>query len=154
VIVQLDGVSVSDGPATIAKISPGLFAANATGQGVASALVLRVKADNSQVFEPVVQFDQGQNKYVPTPIDLGPATDRVFLVLYGTGVRGRSALSAVTVKVGDITAPVSFAGAATGFTGLDQVNAELPRTLSGKGDVVVTLTVDGKTANVVTVNIK
>jgi uncharacterized protein (TIGR03437 family) len=117
---------------TITPISPGLFSLNATGSGLAAALVLRVKADNSQAFEPVAQFDQAQNKYVPVPIDLGPATDRVFLVLYGTGIRGRSALGAVSVKAGDATAPVSFAGAAAGFTGLDQINAELPKTLAGK----------------------
>ena len=32
-------------------------------------------------------------------IDLDPATDNVFVVLFGTGIRGRSALSAVTASV-------------------------------------------------------
>jgi hypothetical protein len=50
-LVQVDGVSVSDGLLTIAGTSPGLFAANSNGQGVAAALVLRVKADNSQIYE-------------------------------------------------------------------------------------------------------
>jgi uncharacterized protein (TIGR03437 family) len=153
-VVRVSGAPVSDARLTITPISPGLFSLNATGSGLAAALVLRVKADNSQAFEPVAQFDQAQNKYVPVPIDLGPATDRVFLVLYGTGIRGRSALGAVSVKAGDATAPVSFAGAAAGFTGLDQINAELPKTLAGKGEVTILLTADGKTTNAVTVNIK
>jgi len=36
---------------------PGLFTANVSGQGVAAAVALRVKAGGSQVFEPVARFD-------------------------------------------------------------------------------------------------
>ena len=41
-----------------------------------------------------------------------------------------------------------------GFVGLDQVNVRLPRCLLGRGQVDVALTVDGKTANTVQVNIR
>jgi uncharacterized protein (TIGR03437 family) len=37
---------------------------------------------------------------------------------------------------------------------LDQVNVKLPRSLIGRGDVVVILRVDGKTANAVRVNVR
>jgi uncharacterized protein (TIGR03437 family) len=40
------------------------------------------------------------------------------------------------------------------FDGLDQVNVYVPRSLAGAGEVPVILTVDGITANVVTINIK
>ena len=40
------------------------------------------------------------------------------------------------------------------FAGLDQVNLLLPRSLAGRGDVDVALTVDGKAANIVRINIK
>jgi uncharacterized protein (TIGR03437 family) len=121
---------------------------------LAAAVVLRVKADNSQTFEPLTRFDSGQNKYVPVPIDFGAATDRIFLLLFGTGVRGRTALTAVSVTVGGTNAPVSYAGLQSDFAGLDQINAELPRSLIGRGEVNVNCTVDGRTANVVTVTIK
>ena len=67
----------------------------------------------------------------------------------------RSSLSAVTLKIGGINVGVDFADAAPGFIGLDQINtAVLPRSLAGKGVVNLELVVDGKPANVVTLNFK
>ncbi|MGH9855169.1 MAG: hypothetical protein ACREBD_35500 [Blastocatellia bacterium] len=37
---------------------------------------------------------------------------------------------------------------------MDQVNLRLPRGLAGRGEVNVVLTVDGKTANTVRINVK
>jgi uncharacterized protein (TIGR03437 family) len=145
---------VSAGTVQIAAVAPGLFAANANGQGVAAAAALRVKADGSQQFEPVSRFDPAQNRFVPTPIDLGPATDQVFLILFGTGTRFRSSLSSVSARIGGVDAPVLFAGAQGDFVGLDQINLQLPRSLIGRGEVEIRLTADGQPANAVTVNIK
>jgi uncharacterized protein (TIGR03437 family) len=88
------------------------------------------------------------------PLDLGPAGEQVILILYGTGIRFRSALTAVTAKLGGVDAQVSFAGAQGSLVGLDQVNALIPRNLIGRGEVDVVLTVEGKAANTVRVNIK
>jgi uncharacterized protein (TIGR03437 family) len=85
---------------------------------------------------------------------LGAASDQVFLILYGTGIRNRSALSAVVARIGGDNAEVSFAGAQSEFIGLDQVNTLLPRSLAGRGEVDVNLTVDGKAANLVRINIR
>ena len=104
--------------------------------------------------EPVAGFDTTQNKFVALPIDLGPATDQVFLVLFGTGLRFRSSLAAVTAKIGGADATVTFAGAVPGFIGLDQANLAIPRSLIGRGEVDVMLTVDGKAANTLKVSIK
>jgi uncharacterized protein (TIGR03437 family) len=118
---------------------------------VAAALVLRVKANGSQSYEPVARFDQSQNRFVAAPIDLGPdlgnASDQVFLVAYGTGIRFRSSLGGVAAKVGGVDSQVLFAGAAAGFFGLDQVNVRLSRSLIGRGEVDFELTVDGQPAN-------
>ena len=134
-------------------VSPGLFAVDTSGRGLAAATALRVRADGSQSFEPVAAFDAAQNKFVAVPLDLGPATDEVFLVLFGTGLRFRSSLAAVTARIGGADAIVTFAGAAPGL-GLDQVNLLLPRILIGRGEVDVELTVDGKAANTVRVHVK
>jgi uncharacterized protein (TIGR03437 family) len=152
--VLRDNSAVGQGTATIETVAPGLFAADASGQGVAAALVLRQKADGSQSYEAVAQFDQAQNKFTAAPIDLGAATDQLFLVGFGTGLRNRSALSAVAATIGGATAEVAFAGAQGGFAGLDQVNILIPRSLAGRGNVDVSLRVDGKTANTVSINIK
>jgi uncharacterized protein (TIGR03437 family) len=146
--------TVSTGTAQIASVAPGLFTANASGQGVAAAVALRVKADGSQSAEPIAQFDVAQNKFIAIPIDLGPASDQVFLILFGTGIRFRSSLSAVSVKIGGADAQVYYAGAQGNFVGLDQVNVLLARSLSGRGEVDVELTVDGQAANTIKVNIK
>ncbi len=142
------------GTVTIASVAPGLFTANANGQGVAAAVALRVKANGEQTYEAVARYDQSQQRFIPIPIDLGPSSDQVFLILFGTGIRGRSSLSAVTAKVGGTDVPVLYAGEVDGFVGLDQVNGRIPRSLMGRGDVDIELTVDGKTANTVRVNIK
>jgi uncharacterized protein (TIGR03437 family) len=154
VTVTRDDSIVAAGLVEIAGVAPGLFSANQSGQGVAAALALRLKADGSQQFEPVARLDPAQNHFVAEPIDLGPETDQVFLVLFGTGIRFRSSLSAVTSTIGGTSSEVLFADAAPGFVGLDQVNLRLPRSLLGRGDVGVVFSVDGKAANTVRVSIR
>lgn len=148
-----DGV-VSTGVLNIATVAPGLFTANANGQGVPAAVVLRLKADGTQSFDPVSQYDPAQKQFVPIPIDLGPETDQLFPVLFGTGVRFRSSLSDVKATIGGINVEVLFAGPADGFVGLDQINIRLPRSLAGRGIVDVVITVDGKVANTTKLMIK
>jgi uncharacterized protein (TIGR03437 family) len=149
--------TISTGMVNIASVAPGLFSANASGQGVAAATVLRVKADGSQSFEPVGVYDQARNQFVPLPIDLGPdlgaASDQLFLILFGTGARFGSSPAAATCLIGGVNAEVLYAGAQGGFVGLDQANVRLPRSLIGRGEVNVVLTVDGKLSNTVTIKI-
>ncbi|MBI1763248.1 MAG: hypothetical protein HYR56_17630 [Acidobacteria bacterium] len=151
-ITSGDG-SLSLGVATMATIAPGLFTANANGQGVPAAVALRVRGDGAQAFETVAQFVAG--RFIPAPIDLGPEGEQVILLLFGTGVRGRSALAAVTCVLGGISVPVSFAGAQGDLAGLDQLNVgPLPRALAGRGEVDLVLTVDGRAANAVRVSFR
>lgn len=147
-----EALSVTSLP--ISSVAPGLFTADASGRGVPAAVALRVKADGTQSFEPVARFDPVLSRIVAVPIDLGAASDQVFLILNGTGIRFRSNLSAVSAKAGGVEAPVLFAGEQGGFVGLDQINLLLPRMLMGRGEVDVILTVDGKAANTVRINIK
>jgi uncharacterized protein (TIGR03437 family) len=144
----------SCGPVMIARVAPGLFAADASGKGVAAAVVLRIKADGTSVTEPVVRFDPVLNRFIAVPIDLGPSTDQVFLSLFGTGIKQRSSLSVVSLTIGGASAEVTYAGQQGQFVGLDQVNGRIPRSLAGRGEVDVVLVVDGKTANTVHISIK
>jgi len=57
-------------------------------------------------------------------------------------------------KVGPARASVVYAGPQPQYPGLDQVNIIIPRSLAGAGEVPITLTLDGQTANVVTINLK
>jgi uncharacterized protein (TIGR03437 family) len=131
-----------------------LFAADATGQGVAAAVVLRRNAAGQDSFEPISRFDSATGRFVPVPIDLGPSADQLFLIVFGTAFRNRTALGNVTATIGGVNAPVLYAGLTPGLIGLDQANLQLDRALAGRGLVDVILTVDGKTANTVTLSIK
>ncbi len=152
-IITADGVTYA-GSVEIVSVAPGLFSADGTGQGLAAANILRVRADGSQSYEPVARLDPVQNRIVAVPIDLGPEGDQVYLLLYGTGVRKRSSVAGVGVSIGGTDGTVSYAGPQAEFPGLDQVNALLPRSLRGRGEVQVVLTVDGKAANPVRVNVR
>jgi uncharacterized protein (TIGR03437 family) len=56
--------------------------------------------------------------------------------------------------MGGVASQVFYAGPQEIFVGLDQVNAEIPRSLLGRGLVDVRLIVDGRAANTVTVAIR
>ena len=138
----------------IDSVAPGLFSMNASGQGVGAITGLRIDASGQRSDVPVFSCN-ATGQCVSVPIDLGAATDQVYLSLYGTGIRGFSSLSAVTVTIGGIAVPVLGAAAQSQFPGLDQVNVgPLPQTLAGKGNSSVVLKVDARTSNTVTVDIQ
>ena len=88
-----------------------------------------------------------------TPINLGVDTP-TYLELYGTGFRNPSSLSNVMVTINGMSVPVQYAGAQGGFVGLDQLDVAVPITMRGTGETDLVLTVDGRTANTVRVNIQ
>jgi virginiamycin B lyase len=140
-------------PLTIQTAAPGLFSAGQNGKGVAAAVVQRY-ASGGSVSTSLAAACDSAGPCSPIPIDVGNPDDQVFLSLYGTGIRGASALPAVSVTVGGIPVEVLFAGAQPQFPGLDQVNVKLASSLAGKGDVVVNVTVDGHAANPVSIRIR
>ena len=56
--------------------------------------------------------------------------------------------------VGGERVEVAYAGPQGGFSGLDQVNLKLPRSLAGRGEVQIALAVAGWVANVVTLSVR
>ena len=154
VAVVLDSTTVAQGAVTVETVTPGLFGANADGQGVAAAVAVRVKADGTQTAENLIQLNTTTNKFEAAPISVSDAAEQVILLAFGTGFRNRPTSSTVTATIGGASAPVSYAGAQGSFLGLDQANIRIPASLAGRGSVNVVLTVDGKTANTVTINIK
>jgi uncharacterized protein (TIGR03437 family) len=145
--------SVLSGAVEIARVAPGLFSANADGQG-AAAVALKVSADGKQTSQLTFQCGATAGSCVGAPIDLGAETDQVILLLSGTGIRGVGSLSQVSARIGGVDAEVLYAGPQGDFAGLDQVNVRLPRSLAGRGEVQVLLSLEGKPANTVTVNIR
>ncbi len=145
---------VGAGNVAIETIAPALFAANANGAGVAAAVVMRIKATGERTFESVAEFNMAQNRLVATPIDLGPETDQLFLILFGTSFRANAMLSVVSCQIGGMNAEALFAGAVPGFAGLDQANVRLSRSLAGRGNVAIAFTVGGRAANALSINVR
>ena len=115
---------------------------------------MRVKPGNVQTFEPTVQYDNAIRQFITSAIDFGPEDNQIFLVLYGTGFRQTATVSNVEVTLGGTAGTVTYAGLQPSLDGLDQINVKLPRTLIGRGDVDLVVTIDGLYANVLRVRIK
>jgi uncharacterized protein (TIGR03437 family) len=142
------------GSVRISMVAPGLFTANASGRGPAVGNALLVRSDGSRKYDQISRWDGPSNRFISNPIDLGALGDQVYLILYGTGVRYRSSLSAVSATIDRVLVPVLFAGPQEAFAGLDQINILLPRELAGRGEVDLSLIVDGTPANTIRISLK
>ncbi len=138
----------------IGRVAPALFSADSTGVGFAAGSALTVHADGSRVENILARYDAATSKFIAQPIDIGGSGDQVYLTLYGTGIKNRSDLANVKVKIGGIDAQVEYAGAQGFFAGLDQINIQIPQGLNGRGAVNLEISVEGKTGNLTTVSIK
>jgi uncharacterized protein (TIGR03437 family) len=148
-VTAMDG-TVTSGDTQIALVSPGIFQLNLS-TNLAAANVVRVKPDQSQTIEAVYVVSPA-NDVRAMPIDLGPPTDQLYLVLYGTGIRNGKV---VAVTIGGQDVPVLYSGAQPQLAGVDQVNVgPVPRSLGGRGRANIIMTTDGQTANPVQVVIK
>ena len=134
----------------LAAVAPGLISANGDGKGAAAAQVVTAHADGTQTLGYSFNYPCAPGTCVNVPINLGGPGDQTALVLYGTGIRNRAALSDVTVQIGGHSLPATYAGAAPTYVGLDQVNVLLPGTLAGSGTVNVSVSVAGTASNALT----
>jgi uncharacterized protein (TIGR03437 family) len=142
--VTVNGTTVASGMVEISRTAPALFTARADGKGAPAGHSTFDGANLQLLFNP-----DGTPRAVGAGADAAPN----YLILYGTGFRLRTSLGAVQVTVGGVPAEVQFAGAHPNYTGLDQLNLKLPPSLGGRGNVEVVVTVDGRQANKVTVNV-
>jgi uncharacterized protein (TIGR03437 family) len=129
-------------------VAPGLFTLNSAS--LAAAYAIRVMPGNIQTVESIFAAQNGS--YVAVPINLVEPPGQVYLVLYGTGIRGAG--NKVTVAINGIDAPVSYSGAQGEFAALDQVNLLLPSQLVGSGTAKIVLTAAGAVANTVNIAIQ
>jgi uncharacterized protein (TIGR03437 family) len=65
-----------------------------------------------------------------------------------------TALDAVTLTIGGVNVPVTFAGLTPGFTGLYQVNATVPAGIAASAHAPVILSQGGRASNTVTIPIQ
>ncbi len=160
-VVVKSGTTTYNGTAMVERVAPAVFAANATGNGVAAATIVRVRLDGTQSTEAVFQYNQQTQQFIYKPVDMGPDGELVVLVLFLSGVRyatdtngDGNANESVRVLMGGIEVPSLFAGLQPEFVGLDQVNAVIPRSLIGRGLVDISVVATGFSAsNVVRIEV-
>ncbi len=149
--VSNSGQSIATGYLMVEPIAPGLFSAAGSGAGTAAGVA--AYNDSSGSHSALLFHSDALRGIVADPVDV--KSGNVFLTLYGTGFRALSGIPGAKLAVGGETIPITFAGAQGQFEGLDQINAgPLPVTLSGKGEVTIVFTADGKTANTLTMQVK
>ena len=142
--VKLNSVLVARGTAVVDNVAPGLFTITADGKGIPAGY----STFDSVALKPLFNPD-GTSR----AIEAGSAQRPNYLVLFGTGLRKRSSLSNVQVRIGGIVSQLDYAGLQKDYVGLDQLNVVIPTGARGSGEVDLILTVDGKQANKVRVNI-
>jgi len=170
-VASADGTRTT-GIILISAVSPGLYTANQNGKGAPAAIAVCAGTcagwpttghANGQFFQYTFVSGCAPGSCEPQPISLGVPADNVVIEFFGTGLRHLASLTTITAQVTDQqnnrqSVPVQYAGKA-GYTGLDQVNVQLPHTLAGIGQVSLVLTVqapDGSTvsSNPVALNIQ
>jgi uncharacterized protein (TIGR03437 family) len=141
--------TVSETVTRLAPVSPGLFAADFQNKvPVGTALKFR---NGVQIGEqPLVGVELGTGpganpRFFPARIDPGQPGDEVYLVLFGTGIRGRGKQEDVKVLIGGTTTPVVYADDQKSYAGLDQINVRLPDSLIGLGrlELAISIQTDG-----------
>jgi uncharacterized protein (TIGR03437 family) len=132
---------------TVEKVAPALFSADGSGSGVAAATAVRLTLP-TQFQGSVPVFQCAATSCTAVEIDLGVDTP-IYLSLYGTGIRGASALTNVNVTIGSVQVQPTYAGPQMQVPGLDQINVPLPLSVRGIGLAHVTVTVDGVRSNAV-----
>lgn len=152
--------TISTGSMQIGQVEPAIFSANNNGVGVPAAVALRVKQDATQIIEPIFQFNAGSGVQEPIPIDLGPAGEKVFLILFLSGIRGAEDSNvdgnfneSVHTIVGGVEYVPAFVGVQGDFAGLDQINLELDRSLIGSGLVSLSVISGGTSSNICEIKI-
>ena len=150
-LTAVSGPSQFTGPVLLSNIAPALYSADASGRGAPVGSVLRVSPSGTVTLDTTFQGATGAFSAKPFGVT---GDDRVFLILYGTGIRNRS-LNPAKAMIGDTVVPVPYAGAQSVYPGFDQVNiGPLPATLAGKGPIDLILFVDGVPSNTLRIAIQ
>jgi uncharacterized protein (TIGR03437 family) len=134
-------------PIQIGGTDVGIYSANSSGTGAAVGNALHVTTAGVSTYTSLSTCTGAPAFCISSPIQFVTPGESVYLVLYGTGMRGRSSLANVTVTIGSTVLPALYAGPQGTFEGLDQLNVQIPTSLIGTGQTTVQVTVDGQAAN-------
>ncbi len=165
IAIELNDELVALGVLTLNDVAPSLFTADASGKGIPAGVALRTRSNGQQSYELLARFESG--KAVPVVIARRTG-ESVFLLLFGGGIStapdsdgntGNGVAENVTVTIGGVSVPVSYAGRAPGFAGLDQLNVQLTAAVPAGANLPLVVKVyDGNgnllSANTVTISVQ
>jgi uncharacterized protein (TIGR03437 family) len=140
-------------PVTIATAQPAIITANSQGFGL--AVVHKIEADGSYTLvgpdnrvtagDYIVIYCGGLGAVTP---EIAAGTPAPLTELYST-------VNPAEVTIGGKSAGVQFAGLSPGWTGLYQVNAQVPEGLAPSDAAAIVITVDGQSsAEAVTIPVR
>jgi hypothetical protein len=142
----------ASGVILVTTTAPGIFTFNQNGLGVAAAEFVDVNPQGTATRSYTGQYNTSTNTWVPVALTMN-STDTYALELYGTGLKYANS-GQVTATINGQKVNVLYAGAQPQYPGLDQIDLQLPASLSGAGGpVTIVISVNGQAANSVTVNI-
>jgi uncharacterized protein (TIGR03437 family) len=151
VTVTTNSGETSTASIQIVPVAPGIFTLDGTGEGIATATAVRIAPNGARADVLVFQcVDDGSCGAVPVDVSRG----NVVVSFFGTGLRRRSSLKNASCTIGGLDAPVLFAGVQHDSLGPDRLDVQLPKGLSGRGDVMVVFTIDGWSTNPVTIRVE
>jgi uncharacterized protein (TIGR03437 family) len=129
----------------VAVTAPAIYTAAQNGKGVAAGTFLKVSARGVRTED--LLFDPLTKAAKAVPVAAG---DQVYLILYGTGMRG----GAATATVGEVAVPVAGPVAQGQYQGLDQINlGPLPLRI-GPGQKQIVIRQEDGIANIATVTFR
>jgi uncharacterized protein (TIGR03437 family) len=127
----------------IQMLAPAFFTVDGTGAGAAAATAVRVLPNGTEIPVPVFSCTNGRCNTLPIDLSQGP----IYLSLYGTGFRHRSAnpngVPLAGCQIQNQIPFATYAGPQGLLPGLDQLNLRLPQVSEpGETDVVCRFSVD------------
>ncbi|MFN0119717.1 MAG: hypothetical protein ACKV2V_04370 [Blastocatellia bacterium] len=138
IVITRPDTQTRETTATLLAAAPGIFTLQANGRGVPAGLT---------TFDGIYYQPTGFQDGSARTLSVGSLATPAYLVLFGTGIRGRAQLQDVRVIINGLGCPVMWAGPQPGFDGLDQINIQLPQFLRNGGDVEVDVSIGNTPAN-------
>ncbi|MGH9842518.1 MAG: Ig-like domain-containing protein [Blastocatellia bacterium] len=145
--------AVSRGRILVAVVAPAIFTFDGSGRGMPAAYLVRAKGSTVQ-YESLVERDSVTGGLTFRPIDLGAEGERVFLILYLSGIRKAAdpdgdgnANETIRVNLNGFEIAPSYAGRQPTFPGLDQINVEISRRFAGHRQLAIRVLAGAPVAN-------
>ncbi|MBA3973016.1 MAG: hypothetical protein C0504_02210 [Candidatus Solibacter sp.] len=148
--VKKQSGEIAAGSVYVTATGPGLFSADGSGSG--AGLISVVHRDAAGMDQWSTAFREVAGAMAAAPISMSDASRKVYLQLYGTGMRPAGGAAGITASVGGVTVAVESAAAHGSLPGIDEIRVgPLPQSLAGSGLATVTVSAGGRDSNAVTV---